>query len=304
MSRLGEQNLDKMRSNVRWWTLRVIGILGLGLYLVVSAANTQVFGQEPEQEEAEAPGEERGEDVAVRLYLTDEALPVDDPFAAEWDDVESSEFKLAPQVHWPERLLDATVKDVKVRGLHNGEAVAVLLEYQDPTKDQADAAGLEFMVGDKKAHFAHGQEMLQVEGGPVNIWYWKNKSGKAVDMSAKGFGTLRPQKHQDVTANGAWKDGTWRVVFSRSLTTENTEQDVQIIPGQWTNVAFAMWDGKMLETGAPKEKGSQKAISSWWYIRAEPPPDYSVFIYAFLGLGIAALFELALVKKLKKGQTG
>ena len=60
----------------------------------------------------------------------------------------------------------------------------------------------EFMVGDKKAHFAHGQPMAQVEGGPVNIWYWKNKDSKGVDMNAKGFGTLKVQTHQDVKAKG------------------------------------------------------------------------------------------------------
>ena len=254
--------------------------------------------------EEEEPAEEarQEEAVAVRLYLTEGTVPAEDPTAAAWDEVPVSEFKLSPQVHWPDRLLDATVKSVKVRGLHDGERVAILLEYQDPTEDAADAAALEFMVGDKKAHFAHGQEMLLVEGGPVNIWYWKHASGKAVDMSAKGFGTLKPQTHQDVAAKGVWQDGTWRVVFSRSLETSSKEQDVQILPGEWSDVAFAMWDGKMLVSGERKEKGSQKAVSSWWSLRAEPPADYSVVLYGFLGLVIAALFQLAFVKRLKKGQ--
>lgn len=274
-----------------------VGLMGLVLIWTGLSGPTPSGAQEGEAEPAAA---EQTEDVAIRIGLTEESLP-DAPFAPAWDDVRGSEFRLAPQVHWPDRLLDATVKAVRVRGLHDGERIAVLLEYQDPTKDSDDAAGLEFMVGDSKAHFAHGQEMLQVEGGPVNIWFWRSKDGKAVDMSAEGFGTLAPQTHQDVTAQGEWKDGTWRVQFTRSLETGDPEQDVQIVPGRWTNVAFAVWDGKMLASGQPKEKGSQKAISSWWYFRAEPPPDYTVFIYAALGLGIAALFELALVKKLRKG---
>ena len=120
-------------------------------------------------------------------------------------------------------------------------------------------------------------------------------------MSAKGFKTLRVQEHQDVSAKGEWRDGTWRVVFSRALGTANPEQDVQVVPGRWTNVAFAMWDGKLDEAGEPKETGSQKAIYSWWYLRAEPPPDRSIIFYAFLGLGIAALFEAAFIRRLKKG---
>ena len=249
---------------------------------------------------SDPPPEGEPASVSVRVYLTEGSVPADDPNASAWDSVAASEFNLAPQVHWPDRIQDATVKSVKVRGLHDEQTIAILVEYQDPTEDPADAAALEFMVGDKMAHFAHGQEMLQVEGGPVNIWYWKNEQGKATDMSAKGFKTLRPQAQQDVSAKGSWQDGTWRVVFSRPLRTGD-EHDIQINPGTWTNVAFAFWDGKLIE-GAVKEKGSQKAVSSWWYIRAEPAPDNSIFGYVALGLLIAAAFEFFLVRKLRKGQ--
>ena len=250
---------------------------------------------------SEPPPDGQPESVAVRVYLTEDALPSDDPNSAMWDAVAASEFNLAPQVHWPDRLQEATVKSLKVRGLHDGQNIAILVEYQDPTEDPADAAALEFMVGDSMAHFAHGQEMLQVEGGPVNIWYWKKESGQATDMSAKGFKTLRPQDQQDVSAKGVWQDGTWKVVFSRPLKTAD-EQDVQIEPGIWKNVAFAFWDGKLIE-GVVKEKGSQKAVSSWWYIRAEPAPDNSVYGYVILGLLIAAAFEFVLVRKIRRGRT-
>ncbi len=238
--------------------------------------------------------------VSVRVYLTEGVVPLDDPLASAWDSAAESEFNLSPQVHWPDRIQETTVKSVKVRGLHDGQAIAILVEYQDPTEDPADAAALEFMVGDQKAHFAHGQEMLLVEGGPVNIWYWKNEVGKATDMSAKGFKTLRPQDQQDVAAKGVWQDGTWKIVFSRPLQTGD-EHDIQINPGNWASVAFAMWDGKLVD-GAVKEKGSQKAVSSWWNIRAEPAPDNSIFLYVILGLLVAAAFEFVLVRKLRKGQ--
>lgn len=246
-------------------------------------------------------GEPQEGSVAVRLYLTDGALPKDDPMSSAWDSVQPSEFKLSPQVHWQDRIQEVTVKSVKVRGVHNGEDLAILLEYQDPTEDAADASGLEFMVGEKMAHFAHGQEMLQVEGGPVNIWYWKNENGKAIDMSAKGFKTLRVQDQQDVSATGAWQDGTWRVVFSRPLQTGD-EQDAQIQPGKWVSVAFAVWDGVVGEDGGVKEKGSQKAVSSWWSIRAEPPPDNTIYGWVVFLIAIAAAFEMVLVRNLKKGQ--
>jgi len=240
------------------------------------------------------------ESVAVRAPMVKGSLPVDDPASAAWNEAVLAEFPLAPQVHWKDRIQEVTVKSVKVRALHDGQQIAVLLEYEDPTQDPDDAAGLEFMVGDKKAHFAHGQPMAQVQGGPVNIWFWKNKDGKALDMNAQGFGTLKVQEQQDVKAKGAYQNDTWRVVFSRALSTPDAEHDTQFKPGEFINIAFAIWDGKKMESGDLKEKGSQKAISSWWYFRAEPPPDYSAYYYAALAVGLAAGFQFVIIRKLKK----
>ncbi|MCA9475597.1 MAG: hypothetical protein KC563_07295 [Nitrospira sp.] len=246
------------------------------------------------------PAEETGS-VSLRLYQVEGSVPSDDPNSAVWSSIEGSEFKLAPQVHWPPRIQEVTVKSVKVKGVHNGQELAILVEYNDPTEDPADGAALEFMVGDKQAHFAHGQEMLQVEGGPVNIWFWKKETGNALDMSAKGFKNLKTQEKQNVQAKGVWENGTWKVVFSRSLITED-EQDVQIQPGEWRSVAFAFWDGAIVD-GLVKEKGSQKAVSSWWYIRAEPSADNSIYVWVLFGLALAAAFELVIVRKLRKGQS-
>ncbi len=264
-----------------------------GLVLMVAGVGAScVFASDP-------PPEGGGGSVAVRLYLTDGAIPANDPNAAAWDAIQPAEFNLAPQVHWPDRIQEVTVKSVKVRGMHNGREMAMLLEYADPSEDAADAAAIEFMVGETKAHFAHGQEMLQVEGGEVNIWYWKKEQGKATDMSAKGFKTLRAQENQDVSATGTWREGIWRVVFSRPLQTGD-ERDVQVTPGEWRNVAFAFWDGNIVD-GAVKERGSQKAVSSWWYFRAEPPPDNSIYGYVVLGIVLAAGFQFFLVRKIRRG---
>ena len=243
------------------------------------------------------------ESVAVRAPMVKGALPADDPTAAVWSSATPATFPMSPQVHWPNRILEATVRDLTVRALHDGTNVSILLEYADPTEDADDSAAIEFMVGDKKAHFAHGQPMAQVEGGPVNIWFWKNKDGKGVDMNAMGFGTLKVQTHQDVKAKGAYSNGTWKVVFTRPLATEHPDEDTQITTGGFINIAFAVWDGKKDASGELKEKGSQKAVSSWWYFRAEAPPDYSGYYYAALAVGLALGFQFILIRKLKKGHS-
>lgn len=238
------------------------------------------------------------ESVSIRAILTTGPVP-DDPAAVAWNSAPVSEFPLSPQVHWPVRIGEVTAKSVKVRAMHDGQTLAIQLEYADPTEDPDDAAALEFMVGDTKAHFAHGQPMGQVEGGSVNIWYWKNKEGKALDMNAKGFGTLKVQDQQDVKAKGVYQHGTWKVVFSRALSTGDAAHDTQIKPGEFMNIAFAIWDGKKLESGELKERGSQKAVSSWWYFLAEPPLDMSAFIYFALAVGAIAVLEVGIVRKIR-----
>src|SRR5688500_16520893 len=228
------------RPGAKWW-VGAVSLMGLCL----------TTGQQPAFSQ---------QGVSVRAGLVKGTLPADDPTAAEWAPAPVSEFPMSPQVHWPTRITEVTAKSVKVRGLHDGTNVAILLEYSDPSEDPEDAAALEFMVGDTKAHFAHGQPMAQVQGGPVNIWYWKNKDGKGVDMGAKGFGTLKIQAHQDVKAKGAYANGRWKVVFTRPLVTEHPEEDTQISTAGFINIGFAAWDGKKdPSSGELKEKGSQKA---------------------------------------------
>jgi len=275
------------RVTQRAMTTLGMGVAGMGIILLLGGT-TQSFAQES---------------VAVRALMVKGALPVDDPNATAWNSAPQAQFPMSPQVHWQNRIQEVTVKDLKVRALHDGTQVAFLLEYADPTENPDDAAALEFMVGDKKAHFAHGQPMAQVEGGPVNIWFWKNKDNKALDMNAKGFGTLKTQDHQDVKAKGVYANGAWKVVFSRNLSTDHPDEDTQVKPGEFINIAFAVWDGRKDGAGDLVEKGSQKAVSSWWYFRAEAPPDYSGYLYAALAMGLALAFQFVLIRKLKKGQS-
>jgi len=229
--------------------------------------------------------------VVVFSKLIEGAVPGDDPWSAQWDQAPVVEFPMSAQVHWEPRLLIRSVDSVKVRSLHNGTEFAILLEYQDPEQDPTDAAAIEFPVGPEKAHFAHGQPMLQVEGGPVNIWYWK--ADQTLDMNAKGFGTLKAQDHQDVKGKGAWKNGVWRIAFTRKLHTGD-DKDVQIVPGEFKQIAFAIWEG------AKGEQGSRKNITSWWYFRTEPPPDRSAWVYTLVAIAGAVGFEMVLVRRMKK----
>lgn len=235
--------------------------------------------------------------VVVFSKLIKGDVPAEDPTSPVWDTVPDVQFPMSAQVHWEPRIFSVTVHSVQVKSVQNGKEMAILLIYKDPTDDPGDAAALEFMVGPKKAHFAHGQLMAQVEGGPVNIWYWKNSTQSVNDMWAKGFGTLRPQNHQDVKGKGAYKDGEWRVVFSRPLMDDDKE-DAQFPLGKFQNIAFAIWDG------ANNEKGAQKAVTSWWYFRPEPRPDFTIYIYTGVVVLVVGGVEMVIVRRLRRKGKG
>jgi DMSO reductase family type II enzyme heme b subunit len=135
--------------------------------------------------------------------------------------------------------------------------------------------------------------MAQVDSGSVNIWYWKASAGGVTDMKAKGFKTTAPQPEQNVTGKGVWKDGVWRVIYSRDLTDADGD-DIQFVPGAFVQIAFAVWDE------ANFERGAMKAVTSWWWFVAEPPPDRTVFIYTGLVmLGVIAI-EAFVVRRVRR----
>src|SRR5207247_558572 len=96
--------------------------------------------------------------------------------------------------------------------------------------------------------------------------------------------------------------GVWRVVFTRALTTTDPN-DAQFQLGTFPNIAFAVWDGKKLESGDLKESGSQKAVTSWWYFNAEPPTNYSIYLYGLIAVVVAAGVEYVIIRKMRKGQS-
>ncbi|HHY57583.1 MAG TPA: hypothetical protein GYA08_19330 [Chloroflexi bacterium] len=78
------------------------------------------------------------------------------------------------------------------------------------------------------------------------------------DLVAGGFGTLttQPLAGQNVRGFGEWRDGVWRVIFSRELTSTEAE-DVMLAPEKLYAVAFAAWDG------ANQERNGSKSTSQW-----------------------------------------
>ncbi len=234
-------------------------------------------------------------------------LPLD-PNAPEWAEADAVDAPLASQVVTRPRTYEASVKEVRVRALHNGKDIAFLLEWKDSTRDSAfevvhtfsDAAALQFPSETKTMpHFGMGHEE-----GIVNIWNWKavfqdgadkkvvyamvddflagHEAGNPVSLHktpiqnliAGGFGTLTAmeEKAPNVAGGGKWDGGTWKVVFKRPI--KGAEKyEAQFEEGKLTPVTFAVWDG------AKGERGARKAFSTWYYVAIATETPIGVYIY-------------------------
>ena len=224
-----------------------------------------------------------------------DALPTNDPNSPLWGKASVATFPMSAQVNWDPRIFSVTVKELTVRSLNNGQDMAFMLEYKDPTQDPTDQAALEFMVGDKKSHFCMAQEMMQVPSGFLDIWVWKGEGNQGVQMKAAGFGTVAPQKTNDLTAKSFWSNGVYKVILTRPLKTNDLD-DAQLNLGEFRDIAFAVWDG------GHQEKLGQKAVTSYYTFKAEAPVDTSIYLYSLIAVVVVAGIEFIVVRNIRKGK--
>jgi hypothetical protein len=102
-------------------------------------------------------------------------LPVDAPFDPAWDAVPAVDVLLSGQPVVPPMLLQPAFPSIRVRSLVDDGRIAVLLEWNDATRDEsvlgvdvfADAAAVQLALGSGTS-ICMGQQ-----AGGLNIWHWK-----------------------------------------------------------------------------------------------------------------------------------
>lgn len=240
-------------------------------------------------------GDEASAQFIVLSKRTSDALPTNDPNSPLWEKAPAAVFPMSAQVNWDPRIFTVTVKELKVKSLNNGQEIVFMLEYKDPTQDPTDQAALEFMVGDKKSHFCMAQEMMQVPSGFLDIWTWKGEGNKGIQMKAAGFGTVAPQKKNDLSAKSFWSNGVYKVILSRPLKTDDPD-DAELKMGEFRDIAFAVWDG------GHQEKGGQKAVTSYYTFKVEAPVDTSIYMYSLIAVIVIAGIEFIVVRNIRKGK--
>lgn len=116
------------------------------------------------------------------------------------------------------------------------------------------------------------------------------------EMNAKGFKNLsvQPANSQDSKGKGYWKNGKWKVMVTRPLTTNDKKIDIQFVTGKLIPYALAVWDG------SNSEIGGQKSISSWYYLTLEITTPRSVYLYVLIAVIIAVSIQFWVVARIRR----
>ena len=90
-------------------------------------------------------------------------------------------------------------------------------------------------------------------------------------------------------AQTSYEHGEWRVMFTRSLATPDTANELQFAAGRAIPMAFFAWDG------SSGEHGNRLAVSTWYFLALDQPTPPRVFVTPVvvmlltLGLGIVVV---------------
>jgi len=258
----------------------------------------------------------KGETV-IKALRVDGELPTD-PADPQWDKAPAMTFAMAPNVIMEPRLFTSLNDRATIRVLFNDKDLAVRVDVDDRTysvpgdklekqyrlkdvKPTRDAIAVqlprEIPVTSEKPWFRHGDKKHA-----VNMWYWQAPSvepkedARTLMLDAKGPDAppAPRQGAEGLEAKGEWKDGQWRVVFKRSLLTDNA-RDLQFEEERYIPISFANWDG------LAGEKGGRHSFTSWYWLKLEAREDKLSLIAIPAGSGLfAGLLFLVLVRQQRR----
>lgn len=232
----------------------------------------------------------------------------DDPI---WKNIESHYIGLAGQITHKPRNFVRLVDDVWVKSVFNGKEIAWSFEWDDRIKSVAtpealaqeasfqetppagqpialrvypmfnDAVAIQFpakwqtLVPPEKPRFIFGDTK-----NAVDVWRWQ-ADGSVDEMTGHGSigGDLKLEarpSHDVKAVYSQFKDGVWRVILTRAMTTDDKDNDVQFEMGKYIPTAFFVWDGNN------GDHGLKTSISTWYYTILQPPTPITAYVYPFI----------------------
>jgi DMSO reductase family type II enzyme heme b subunit len=216
----------------------------------------------------------------------------DDPTAPFWDGQPPVKFPLAGQVIVDPRNFTPSIDMITVRAVYSDGEIAFHLGWDDPTASKTNPAGKTFadqVALQFPATLSEESErpyLLMGDGAkPVYLLRWTSDTG-VEEASANGLGGVTPVKKQEaqVKGRGAYENGRYRLVMKRPRVAPSQTTIPSFSVGTFIPVAFFAWDG------SHGEAGTRFSMSSWYYLRLEPPPSKGRWIYP--PLMVLAVFGL------------
>ncbi|MBI4537359.1 MAG: c-type cytochrome [candidate division NC10 bacterium] len=216
----------------------------------------------------------------------------DDPTAAFWDEQAPANFPLAGQVIVDPRNFTPSIDMIAVRAVYSDSEVAFHLSWDDPTASKTDPAGQTFadqIALQFPAQLSDESEppyLLMGDGGaPVYLLRWTSDRGVG-EASAGGVGAVTPLQREETQAKGRaeYEKGRYRLVMKRPRVPPARAGVPPFPVAAFIPVAFFAWEGGNGETE------TKFSMSSWYYLRLEPPPSKARWIYP--PLVVSAVFGL------------
>lgn len=143
----------------------------------------------------------------------------------------------------------------------------------------------------------HGDSLFYPGRDLGNPFSATHRTSPVDNLVAGGFGSLTADPTPLVNGWGAWRNGHWRVVFQRPLQVTN-EGNVDFGADDWTDVAFAVWDG------ASQERDGMKSVANFvtLHITSAPTgsraswPFWPLPFFVFLAFWAAVVWAVAVRK--------
>jgi hypothetical protein len=95
----------------------------------------------------------------------------------------------------------------------------------------------------------------------VDLWFFDLASSAPAQFTGKGSGDITPKDAAGLTGSATYDQGEWSVIFKRPI---RPKDGLQFTSGEFTPIAFSVWDG------FARERGNRRALSLWYSIYVEP----------------------------------
>ena len=216
----------------------------------------------------------------------------DDPAAPFWSEQAPANFPLGGQVTVDPRDFTPSIDMIAVRAVYSDSEIAFHLSWDDPTasktspdgKTFADQIVLQFPA--KVSEQTERPYLLMGDGAnPVSLLRWTSDAG-VEEASASGLSRITLVKKEEAQAKGRaiYENGRYRLVMKRRRAAPGQATAPTFSTGTFIPVAFFAWDGSHGETG------TKFSMSSWYYLRLQPPPSRARWMYP--PLVVATVFGL------------